>query len=52
MTNLAGVAYTGVTNDLDKRVYQHKNKASSGVTSRYGLASSCALRSVGMQGPR
>ena len=31
------VLYTGVTNDLASRVYQHRNKAIPGFTSRYNL---------------
>lgn len=38
MTNkLNTVLYTGVTNDLIKRVYQHKNKIIPGFTSKYNL---------------
>ena len=31
------VLYTGVTNDLRKRVYEHKNKLIKGFTSRYNV---------------
>ncbi len=31
------VIYTGMTNDLDRRVYQHKYKLIKGFTSRYNL---------------
>jgi putative endonuclease len=31
------VLYTGVTNSLSRRIWQHKNKIIPGFTSRYGL---------------
>ena len=37
MTNVTGMLYTGVTNDLERRVYEHKNKLVKGFTSRYNL---------------
>lgn len=38
MTNHAGTLYTGVTNDLVRRVYEHKQKLMKGFTSRYNIA--------------
>jgi putative endonuclease len=32
-----GTVYVGVTSDLAGRVWQHKNKAVSGFTARYGV---------------
>ena len=38
MTNSGDtVIYTGVTNDLARRVYEHKNKLIKGFTSRYNI---------------
>ncbi|MCK5315047.1 MAG: GIY-YIG nuclease family protein [Anaerolineales bacterium] len=32
-----GTIYTGMTNDLEKRVYQHKNKLIEGFTKKYNV---------------
>jgi len=35
MASASGTLYTGVTNDLYKRVYQHKNDLTPGFTKKY-----------------
>jgi putative endonuclease len=37
MTNKSRTLYTGVTNDLMRRVYEHKNKLVQGFTSKYNI---------------
>ena len=39
MANVSNtVIYTGVTNDLKRRVYEHKEKLTGGFTSRYNVS--------------
>ena len=37
MTNKSRTLYTGVTGDLMRRVYEHKNKLVPGFTSKYNI---------------
>jgi len=37
MTNRSKTLYTGVTNDLIRRVYEHKNKMIDGFTKKYNI---------------
>jgi len=37
MTNHSGTLYTGVTNNLERRVYEHKHKLIPGFTSKYNI---------------
>ena len=37
MTNKSRTLYTGVTGDLERRVYEHKHKLVPGFTSKYNI---------------
>src|SRR5262245_45068653 len=37
MTNTSRTLYTGITNDLKRRVFEHKRKLLPGFTSRYNI---------------
>ena len=37
MTNRSRTLYTGVTNNLERRVYEHKQKLVPGFTSKYNI---------------
>jgi putative endonuclease len=37
MTNHSGTLYTGVTNNLERRVYEHKHKLIPGFTCKYNI---------------
>jgi putative endonuclease len=39
MTNYSRTLYIGMTNDLPRRVYEHKQKLIAGFTSRYNVTS-------------
>lgn len=38
MTNKSKTLYVGVTNDLHRRVYEHKNKLIDGFTKKYNIS--------------
>lgn len=37
LTNKSNTLYTGVTNDLNRRIYEHKNKLVDGFTKKYNI---------------
>jgi putative endonuclease len=37
MANFSGTIYTGVTNNLERRVYEHKHKLVKGFTNKYNI---------------
>ncbi len=37
MTNNSGTLYTGVTNDLERRVTEHQSKLQDGFTKKYNI---------------
>ena len=37
MTNKSGTLYVGMTNDIKKRIYEHKNKLIQGFTEKYNI---------------
>jgi putative endonuclease len=47
LSNIRGALYTGVTNDLERRVYQHKNKLIEGFTKRYNITRLVYFESTG-----
>jgi putative endonuclease len=47
MTNHSGTLYTGVTNDLRRRVAEHKSRRASGFTRRYRVTRLVHLEETG-----
>jgi len=39
MTNKSGTLYVGLTNNIQKRIYEHKNKLIEGFTKKYNIDS-------------
>jgi putative endonuclease len=37
LSNKSGMLYTGVTNDLVRRLYEHKHKTNDGFTKKYNI---------------
>ena len=37
MTNKSGTLYTGVTNNLERRIYEHKHHLAKGFTNKYKI---------------
>ena len=38
LTNKSRTLYTGITNDLNRRLYEHKNKLIEGFTKKYNIS--------------
>ncbi len=47
MTNKSRTLYVGMTNDLARRVYEHKNKLIPGFTQRYNITLLAYFESTG-----
>ncbi len=47
MTNVSGMLYTGVTNNLERRLFEHKTKSVPGFTARYNLTKLLYFESTG-----
>jgi putative endonuclease len=47
VTNKSWTLYTGVTNDLARRVWEHKHKSTNGFTSRYRMGKLIYYEAVG-----
>ena len=47
MTNRSRTLYTGITNNLERRVYEHKMKLGSGFTARYNINQLAYYESAG-----
>gem|GEM_PF-2249659 len=43
------VFYTGFTDDLERRVYEHKNKLLKSFTNKYNIDTCCTMRSLRQQ---
>ena len=37
MASKSGILYTGVTNDIERRVYEHRHKLVKGFTAKYNI---------------
>jgi putative endonuclease len=37
LASITRTIYIGMTNDIDRRLYEHKNKLAEGFTSKYGV---------------
>jgi predicted GIY-YIG superfamily endonuclease len=48
MTNNSKTLYTGVTNDLERRVHQHKLKQVPGFTTKYNITKLVYYEETGM----
>jgi putative endonuclease len=52
MSSKSGTLYTGMTNSLDRRVFEHKHHLMQGFTAKYDLHSPRVVRGVGRRSQR